>query len=123
MCHFLECEMEQFETKQQWLQSTDPTKGIIVQLENGEYVYPPKEQLTDEQFVGWAENIEHADLVYYSVPVYTITNIPRMKDWFNENKSRLKATHDKLMHLQSDYSNFQEFKDSFKDPQDSICML
>ena len=156
MCHFLECEMEQFETEEEWRISTSP-KGLIVK-KNESYIYPPKVEMTDDQFLAWAENIIHEDpseteieipteptedlmdtecnetetetkepdvysIVYYAIPDYTITNIPRMKNWFNLNKGKLKAVHEKLMWMQKDIENFNEFKRSLKNPEDEICLL
>lgn len=146
MCHFLECEMEEFENEEQWRASTAP-KGLIVK-KNESYIYPPKVELSEDEFIVWANSVmngfsemeqeiptepaEPMDLdtfndvysiVYYAIPDYTITNIPRMKNWFKINKGKLKAVHEKLMWLQEDPENFAEFKRSLKDPEEEVCML
>jgi hypothetical protein len=161
MCHFLECEMEEFDTEEEWRISTAP-KGLIVKR-NETCIYPPKEEMTDDEFVAWAKNVINNEcsqelptdpmdqgdgeewvldpdadpmettkvkpekvvysIVYYSIPDYTITNIPRMKNWFSINKPKFKAVHEKLMWLQKDPENFAEFKRSLKNPEDIVCML
>lgn len=121
MCHFLECEMEEFENEDGWRICTDP-KGLLV-YKNDKYIYPPMVEMSDDDFLEWAKGQEGDSITYYSIPDYTITNIPRMKDWFKNNRDRFKTIYDKLMWLQSDPANFQQFKDSLKDPEDLVCML
>lgn len=86
------------------------------------FKYLPLHELSMDEMLNWRDktmeflNIEYnvkllfSRPIYYNIPHYNITSIPRMRDWFVLNRPVFEDISKQLAWLQSDYKNFIDFK-------------
>ena len=122
-CDFLECEIFQFNTIEEFEESTDINKGILVNKTEHDnssetkYIYPPDNLNTQEEMINWA-NVqrgkieEPTELVFYSITKWHVINIERNKEWFENVKNDIKQVHLKIIKFQNDRELFDNFRES-----------
>lgn len=130
---FLECEIKEFESFEEYSQynKSDVPKGIVLERANGTFIYQDS-SINKDPFL-WAndillENIESLIPHYYYIPKYNIINIKRDPDWFEKVKPELKKVHEEIKMYQNNSDKFQELlntknKKHIETINDSICTI
>lgn len=133
-CHYLECEIKELETEQDFLelqlQQLDlnkfQQKGILInkidEIDNSEtkYIYPPDNLITDIQFIEWKNKIisnlqqdnVNAKPIYYFIHNWNVINVKRNDKWFLNVKDDIKKTWTLFRKLQDNPEDFEKYKES-----------
>lgn len=133
-CHYLECEIKELETEQDFLelqlQQLDlnkfQQKGILInkidEIDNSEtkYIYPPDDLITDIQFIEWKNKIisnlqknnVNAKPIYYFIHNWNVINVKRNDKWFLNVKDDIKKTWTLFRKLQDNPEDFEKYKES-----------
>lgn len=134
MCHYLECEIKELETEQDFLelqlQQLDlnkfQQKGILInkidEIDNSEtkYIYPPDDLITDKQFIDWRNTIIsnlqqdniNAKPIYYFIHNWNVINVKRNDKWFLNVKDDIKKTWALFRQLQDNPEDFKKYQES-----------
>jgi len=124
MCHFLECEIKEIDSEEEWLATQcneKQDKGILLQVPTGtlelQYIYPPDNLHKDCDYIDWKNTqvTRYPSPIipkYYIIMKFNVINIRRRKDWFANVRDDIKKTWKLLMQLQCNYEDFISYKTS-----------
>jgi putative phage-type endonuclease len=121
VCDYLECKIEEITKAQFWNNEVSIKEGVLIKKEHDQYIYPPNDILTKNDFTIWLSkpenNFPESNLIYYSITDYQLLNIPRSKEWYNNIKDPLKNNWDKIQLFQSEKGKnaFKTFKKEYYD--------
>lgn len=122
-CDFFECEIAEV-TEEEFvnIKLVDfQDKGILLQINNElpepQFVYPPKELNTTEDYLNWKNSYMKTNPDGYIPYFFYITKyhnfrIKRSREWFNLNKKDIKNTWDIITRLQNNKEDFIKYKES-----------
>jgi hypothetical protein len=122
-CHFLECEITEFPSEEEYLQQNiqpKQQKGILInkldEPDNSEekYIYPPDDLITEQDFLNWANQYDANvyQRLYFFIHKWNVTIIYRSREWFNTIKEDIRQTHKFIRSLQEDKELFLKYKES-----------
>jgi putative phage-type endonuclease len=122
-CDFFECEIEELNTEQQFIECElvdKQAKGIVLQIANSgpdpKFIYPPLEIKETQQYIDWKNQKleEDSTLIptYYFITKYNNQRVARSKTWFSNIKDDIKNTWNTLMFLQKDEENLIKYRES-----------
>ena len=111
---FLECEIKEFLTFEEYIDYGDKTipKGIVLEKMDGKFIYQDAHDSKDAFL--WANDFmyynhpEEFKIHYFYIPKYNIINIKRDPVWFANVKEDLRKTYNEVKMYQSDPIKFQE---------------
>lgn len=112
-CDYIECKIIEL-SYNEFLDSTSKFKGIIMDLGNKEYIYPPNKEMTDAEFLNW-KNSQKGNPLYYDVTEYQMHKITRNREWFDSVAGDIKETHDIITRFQNDREAFLAYKKAYYD--------
>lgn len=123
MCDFLECEISEIDTEEEWLKTVIPSdvkqdKGIMLNIrDTHQYVYPPLELTSDFDYISWKNEqmLQNSDIyipVYYHITKYNIIKIKRDREWFEAVKKDIKTVWELITKLQGNKDDFLKYKES-----------
>lgn len=123
-CDFLECEINEINTEEEFLKKQPIGKqdiGIILQdpsIKKPElkFYYPPIELVTAQDYIDWKNiEIQKNPLLkpsYFIITKYNIIKIQRDKEWFANVKDDIKRTWDLILNFQQNKEEFEKYKNS-----------
>jgi len=121
-CDFLECEIKELETEQNFLECTVEERGILMnrvsEPDNSEtkYIYPPDNLDTPSEFIEWSKKMKESEpnleVCYWMITKWNVIEVKRRKDWFELVKPILKETHAFITKLQQDPELFKKYEES-----------
>jgi hypothetical protein len=125
-CDFLECEIKELKTEEDFITQIvgeKQDKGILLnkisEPDNSEtkYIYPPDHLNTEIEYIEWANNtINNSECeivpIYYFISKWFVINVKRRREWFETIKPYLKSTIDLIRRLQSDRQLFDDYRES-----------
>lgn len=124
-CDFLECEIEEVKTEEDFLNLKPVNKqdiGIILQINNSgpdpKFIYPPIDIVTNQEYIDWKNKMisESEDgaysVIYFYISKYDVKRIPRNKIWFANVKDDIKKTWELITRLQNNQEDFEKYKES-----------
>lgn len=138
---FLECEIKEMSTLDEYEQCTD-IKGVIVnklnEPDNSEikYIYQDVSDLRDP--IDWANSVSQTlelnsfSFIYYKIQKYNILNIKKDQEWFDSVKDDIKRTHSLITFYQNNHDEFLKYIDKInklknkkhiETIENSICLL
>lgn len=134
MCHYLECEIKELETEndfinlelQQLKENQFQQKGILInnlnEADNSEskYIYPPDNLISETDFIDWKNetisNLQTQDTnfqpIYYFIHNWNIINVKRNRQWFSNVKDDIKKTWILFRKLQDNPEDFKKYQES-----------
>lgn len=113
-CDFLECELKEFDTEEEWLNYSvqeGQFKGIVLGVTDS-YVYPPDSLDSDLDYLNWKNDNSNLIPSYYVISKYNIIHVKRHKEWFENNKKDIKQVWDIVQKLQANKEDFEKYKES-----------
>ena len=113
-CDFLECELKECDTEQEWLDyqlTSEQSKGIVLGTADA-YIYPPDNLHTEQDYINWKNENSHLLPSYYVITKYNIIRVKRDRDWFDIVKSDLKQVWEIVQKLQKNKEDFEKYKES-----------
>jgi putative phage-type endonuclease len=140
---FLECEIKEVDSLEEFLDVKDIPKGILINLidepDNSEtkYIYQNAKEW-DIDPCEWAEEKvktlqeKSYQFIYYKIVKYNIVNIKRDKEWFNSIKKDLIEVHKKIRFYQNNKIEYDNYYNSIKllknkkhiqNINESVCLL
>lgn len=143
VCDFAEYEFTEFESEEEWLDDTTITqpinfKGLFATILSKEYgtqmyspgndvyIYPPKELLLGNQdaLLEWAKlQQKEAVITYWKIFNYSITRIPRDKEWFENILPDFKKEW-KLLEFYKKENNYKHLlKQKIETPQKTLSLV
>lgn len=122
-CDFFECEIEEIESEQQFIECElvgKQAKGIVLQIANSgpdpKFIYPPISIVETDQYINWKnENLKKDNTLiptYYFITKYNNQRVARSKTWFENIRDDIKKTWEIIIHLQKEKEYFEKYKDS-----------
>ena len=113
-CDFLECEIKEFGSEEEFLQCENEEKGILLSDPNEpeRFVYPPDHLNTPEEFIQWSKEYAQLKPNYWVIQKWNVIKVNRRKDWFELVKPILKETHTFIRKLQLDPELFKKYEES-----------
>jgi len=122
-CDFFECEIEEFDSEQDFIEKPlvgKQAKGILLQIANSgpdpKFIYPPIEIVETDQYIDWKNKLIEQDPTliptYYFISKYNNQRVARSKTWFANVKDDIKNAWNTIMHLQASEENFTKYKQS-----------
>lgn len=139
---FLECEIKEMKSLEEYNQCTD-IKGIIInklnEPDNSEtkYIYQDVHDICDP--IDWANTYltdENNKLnytpIYYKIQKYSILNIKKDQEWFDSVKDDIKRVHSIITHYQNNQEDFIKYiekinklknKKHIESIENSVCLL
>jgi len=140
---FLECDIKEIETYEEYKEIKDIPKGIVINMleepDNSEtkYIYQNAKESEMEPYE-WAKEKSKElkegsySFIYYKIVNYSIVNIKRDKEWFNNVKNDLINVHKKIRFYQNNKSEYDQYFESVKllknkkhiqNINESVCLL
>lgn len=105
---FLECEIKEFDTFEEYIQSDSEHKGILLEKVDGSFIY----QNSDQDPFLWANDQILVNttlkIYYFHIVKYNIINIKRDPEWFERVKPELKSVHVELKNYLKNPDKLQE---------------
>lgn len=116
-CDFLECEIKELASEDEFLACENPEKGILLSVlgEAEKFIYPPDNLETPEEFLQWSQSINSNGQTksnYWVINKWAVIEVNRRKDWFELVKPILKETHTFIRKLQEDPELFKKYEES-----------
>lgn len=128
-CDFLECQINELDTEESFLQQTiegKQDKGILLNItseaDNSEtkYIYPPDSLNIPDEFIEWSNKVikeyQAKDIkvvpIYYMINKWFCVRVLRRKEWFDSVKVHFKQTIDQIRKYQQDEQLFKDYRES-----------
>lgn len=91
--------------------------GLVLEVAEKKYIYPPRECNVLADYISWADLPENKDYKrhYYSIDKYSIVPIQRDTQWFLDNKDQIKQTWQIIRDLQNDRTAFDKYRESMNE--------
>lgn len=138
---FLECEIKEFKTFEEYKESND-IKGIIINKikedNNSETKYIYQDASDQRDPIEWAHETSQIlepdsfSLIYYKISKYSILNIKKDQEWFDNVKDDIKRVHSIITHYQNNHEEFLKYveninklknKKHLETIENSVCLL
>jgi putative phage-type endonuclease len=138
---FLECEIKEMKSLEEYTQCTD-IKGIIInkinEPDNSETKYIYQDVYDTRDPIDWAntyltdENKITYTPIYYKIQKYSILNIKKDQEWFDSVKDDIKRVHSIITHYQNNQEDFMKYiekinklknKKHIEAIENSVCLL
>lgn len=136
-CDFIECEIKELDSLEEFVQSDAQHKGVCVQLPGSEndpkFVYPPPHISTTDMYLQWAlekltelqdndTGFQSSKVSYYVITKNCVQHIPRSREWFNNVRNEIKSTCELIQKLQANRDDFLKYKESIHELKNKVYL-